>query len=445
MYKENYKRYVLIIFWAVVLLFIFSCSKLRDNYSEGDTNCSAVECHPSTMLKTYPPDSGRHSAHLAKNISCDNCHENYISNALHKNGNLDGNLNRSTTGTVSGVVFFDNLNSGTVWNPTEAACSNINCHSGQTVKLYTKSRMGSAEIRNTAPVKWYGDASLECIVCHASGSLIDPMTTNSQGTLGKHTAHVTERGISCVNCHFDYKEKPTHMNGTYGKMETDSIVFFGNSFNGGFTTADFDDTTGECGNISCHGFTGGVNWYSDSSGCTLCHSSGSAIDPLTTNGSGSSGKHTAHVSRAEIECADCHNGYNSYSAHIDGVYGNTDSTLIVNFNGIFPAQSGDPVTVGSFDYDKVNSVYYGQCNNISCHKGGNANWYDAGTGCLSCHDQVQGTRRQVAGSGGDFEKSSHHIGASITEDDCTVCHDQSMHMQGIVKLNDVDTRRINNI
>jgi predicted CXXCH cytochrome family protein len=57
--------------------------------------------------------------------------------------------------------------------------------------------------------------------------------------------------------------------------------------------------------------------------------------------------------------------------------------------------------------------------------------------CLTCHNVTQpnGTgdyRRQVVGSGGDFERNSHHVndglgGESITAPDCLVCHQNSRH------------------
>lgn len=70
-----------------------------------------------------------------------------------------------------------------------------------------------------------------------------------------------------------------------------------------------------------------------------------------------------------------------------------------------------------------------------------------GGSCVECHKQAQGSRRQIVdsngdgtGTGGDFKRSSHHLaGATIpTDDDCKVCHEQSRHMQGKVRLYNAD-------
>jgi predicted CXXCH cytochrome family protein len=54
-------------------------------------------------------------------------------------------------------------------------------------------------------------------------------------------------------------------------------------------------------------------------------------------------------------------------------------------------------------------------------------------GCTNCHNSPQGAsgeRRQIVGAGGDFNKNSHHIHGSITDEDCLVCHDQRYHLDG---------------
>ncbi len=72
----------------------------------------------------------------------------------------------------------------------------------------------------------------------------------------------------------------------------------------------------------------------------------------------------------------------------------------------------------------------------ACHPHGDA-FMPTGGDCLACHNQTQPSggdyRRQVAGSGGDFERFSHHVSDGsaneiITAEDCEVCHDQANHM-----------------
>ncbi|MFV1957905.1 MAG: cytochrome c3 family protein [Planctomycetota bacterium] len=63
--------------------------------------------------------------------------------------------------------------------------------------------------------------------------------------------------------------------------------------------------------------------------------------------------------------------------------------------------------------------------------------------CTGCHAVAQdngdgtpaGGRRAVVG---EFARASHHVSTDVTNDDCVVCHDQSAHRQGQVRLRNVD-------
>ena len=89
----------------------------------------------------------------------------------------------------------------------------------------------------------------------------------------------------------------------------------------------------------------------------------------------------------------------------------------------------------------------GVCTSCHTHIAG---FQPAGGGCLDCHAQAQPSsgqyRRQVAGTGGDFERTSHHVtdGTTteiVTAEDCEVCHDQGNHQSNSdpqVLLNDPD-------
>jgi nitrate/TMAO reductase-like tetraheme cytochrome c subunit len=59
--------------------------------------------------------------------------------------------------------------------------------------------------------------------------------------------------------------------------------------------------------------------------------------------------------------------------------------------------------------------------------------------CVGCHATAQGTRRAVVGGSGDFVRSSHHVTGTVTDADCVLCHDQSQHMFGKVRLFNVDS------
>jgi len=59
--------------------------------------------------------------------------------------------------------------------------------------------------------------------------------------------------------------------------------------------------------------------------------------------------------------------------------------------------------------------------------------------CIGCHDQPMGSRRQVAGGAGDFQRPSHHVAGDVQNEDCTLCHYVGAHGSGTVKVKDVDT------
>jgi predicted CxxxxCH...CXXCH cytochrome family protein len=91
----------------------------------------------------------------------------------------------------------------------------------------------------------------------------------------------------------------------------------------------------------------------------------------------------------------------------------------------------------------------GICSNLVCHGPDSLDWYGTGAAnfqnCGSCHSFAIGTRRQITGTQGDFGGNasivSHHVtttGDPVREQ-CLVCHDQSTHTAGTVRLRQADT------
>ena len=82
-------------------------------------------------------------------------------------------------------------------------------------------------------------------------------------------------------------------------------------------------------------------------------------------------------------------------------------------------------------------------NCTACHPHVDSFWGTGGE-CLDCHNGPQdkagvgpvGGRRSIEP---EFSWSSHHLTTAVTSDDCQVCHDQSQHQQGQVRLWNVDT------
>jgi len=148
--------------------------------------------------------------------------------------------------------------------------------------------------------------------CHASTSSLemDPLSTNGTGTYGKHVKHVLEHGILCETRHFNYYSSTHHMNGTLDGGRTTSLNVVSLNIVGPVGT--WSPSSGQCTNVACHG-PGTMDWHGVTSwttpaDCTVCHSSSfsSALDPLVTNASGSSGKHVRHVSDMKYSCTACH-------------------------------------------------------------------------------------------------------------------------------------------
>lgn len=231
----------------------------------------------------------------------------------------------------------------------------------------------------------------------------------SRPETGRHSIHL-DQGLICENCHTGYLLNLNHKNGTIDGSARDGfgIVFF-DSLN---TAALWNVGTRDCSSVECHG--GGaqpINWYDGSGDCTACHSAGSRVDPLTTNGQGIRGKHAAHVTGAKIGCVDCHNGYKEKSTHMNGLYGKAEPDSIMNFAGMF---HGSPVS-SSFNDDT------GLCASTSCHGGGGEiNWYSDGSGCTACHAPGSWIDPLTTNGTGDRGKHIAHVTKKGIE--CTVCH-----------------------
>ena len=78
----------------------------------------------------------------------------------------------------------------------------------------------------------------------------------------------------------------------------------------------------------------------------------------------------------------------------------------------------------------------------TCHAGevGDYNFDVRPEACGQCHprDGVFG-RRQILGSGGEFDMASRHISGAVEDKDCLLCHDNSQHRNGVVSLIDPDS------
>ena len=385
--KNCTRGYIYLFLLPAVFLFsfFFACSAVNNLPPRQISTCKASSCHPSNPLLQFPPETGKHAIHLAKSSICENCHYDYNDNPRHKNGILD----KSQESTI---VYFDGMNPRALWNTTSVDCSNLNCHGP-----------------GSSAANWYSDAPARCEVCHSPGSAIDPLITNGSGITGKHMSHAVTQNIGCEICHYEYKKDPRHINAIYGKNESGTIINISGSFNNLMVSFTFNKSTGLCGTISCHGNPGTMNWYGDGNGCSDCHTPGSAIDPLTTSGAGTGGKHSAHISKG-IECVICHNNYKAQPTHMNGMYGKAETSTIISAGGSY---NGVAVNYLFNDTD-------GKCGNISCHgNSGGVTWYDASKpACTTCHAPGSSIDPLATGGSGSSGKHSAHAAAG-----CQVCHE----------------------
>ena len=261
----------------------------------------------------------------------------------------------------------------------------------------------------------------DCLACHSSKQPpLDPTLTNSTGLSGKHVTHVTKRGIACVRCHLNYTDQATHMNG--GAMDTPDtavgIVYFDSANPKGQWINDTGPQKGKCSSLVCHG-TDTPEWYGTEwtlPTCSTCHIG--SLDPLATNGSGTAGKHIAHVTDGGFACVTCHSIYTGQTSHMNGSLDtqNPAIQLVYFFDSINPngqwldatrscsnvychsiaqTTTGGPLTVNTDNYNKPAWGGDDTATCLSCHgnppvSGSHQKHAVGGTGqypytCEQCH------------------------------------------------------------
>ncbi len=304
----------LILLWTISLLIAcISCSDLQDSLPPGEESCAASQCHESTLLKQYPPESGKHTAHLFSGLVCSNCHFNYNENVLHKNGVKDA-------GNGEVIVFFNSKDIPLSWNRQITTCENNSCH---------------------IDADWYGSAVFQCTDCHSA-----PET-------GSHSRHYGDLSIYCTECHNDYRDDPSHTNGTLDDPDSSPGMI---SFGPLNTSGSYDNSTDTCSDLQCHGL-GSPQWGS-SAPCGTCHG-----NPPST------GAHSKHVAGSGLSCSECHLGRGSGTPfHADGT---------PDVNVATPVNPAGNYTPGA-------SPGTGTCDSLYCHGSGTPSW-DGSITCGSCH------------------------------------------------------------
>jgi predicted CxxxxCH...CXXCH cytochrome family protein len=134
---------------------------------------------------------------------------------------------------------------------------------------------------------------------------------------------------------------------------------------------------------------------------TICHNPSVPPDPTVVSGSGTAGKHVAHIT-GDVACSACHNNYQNQATHNDGI---AQTTGFVIFNSTNP----------SGQWNAVAST----CASITCHGNITISWNSAvaSTNCTTCHTAPR------TGAHSDHSRYA-----------CSVCHynyqTQSAHENG---------------
>jgi predicted CxxxxCH...CXXCH cytochrome family protein len=266
----------------------------------------------------------------------------------------------------------------------------------------------------------------DCLSCHSSqnSTSLDPLATNGSGTAGKHILHVTKRGIACLTCHLNYTSQATHVNGTVETGDPSArLVYFDSTNPQARWINDSGPQQGSCSSLACHG-PQNPDWYGADEtlpACATCHIG--SLDPLTTNGTGTDGKHILHVTNRAIACTKCHFQYTDRLTHMNG-NGDTGnpSVRLVYFDQTNPS--------GQWTSDTGPRT--GQCSSAACHGAGIPDWYSGNStlpACMVCHAGSYDPAVIDETTGG---KHSIHVGDYTFV--CMQCHygytDHLTHMNG---------------
>jgi predicted CXXCH cytochrome family protein len=185
--------------------------------------------------------------------------------------------------------------------------------------------------------------------------------------------------------------------------------------------------------------------------CMSCHADGA---PATYNGETvpkgvavhAGGKHTPPDTTS---CRDCHDHEGETGSNLalipvalDNRY--TGGLRAVVFLDTTDFADGDATYDGVCEVCHTTTDYHRQGGGMPAHNAQRdcpachthaSGFAPAGGACTDCHGSIKGSRRAVVA---EFDRPSHHAASPADTLDCVVCHDQSEHQQGNVRLWNVD-------
>ncbi|MDH4246270.1 MAG: CxxxxCH/CxxCH domain-containing protein [Deltaproteobacteria bacterium] len=411
---------------TVILLLLTGCNNPEMGYdsqgaltsTETPPQPTCASCHSAgssldPLTSNGSGLAGQHQIHAGtRAIACTTCHEGYSSKATHMNGSLD------TPDSNISLVRFDATNPNAIWSKDTGAntgsCANTTCHGG----------VGSLS-------DWYTTKTpLTCVSCHFSGGAIDPVILNGTLAEGKHKRHVVDLKRPCEDCHENYRTKATHADGTLDTPTASvNLIAFSSANSNGAWTLDTGAGTGSCANTTCHGGAGTqADWYTTAVplACATCHISGGSLDPLTTNATGTNGKHQKHVTDLNLSCDTCHKSYRTQPTHGNGILDTADpGVTLVSFNTLN----------SSAQWWWDTGAKTGSCVNTYCHYNNGINdWYTPVTlTCTNCH--IPGTGMDPLTTNGTGTRGKHVFHVTTKSLACTACHKgypgQPTHTNGV--------------
>lgn len=306
-------------------------------------------------------------------------------------------------------------------------------------------------------------------------------TSNIDGPLGTGASFSTDHLTSGTHL---ISAQVTDLDGATGTATITVVVVTNDSLHGNF---DFStDTCAACHRDHSAQSNGGdllnspTSAYSSNDFCLSCHNSGSNAVSTHSN-IDVNGNKEADFELLCVQCHDPHGSSNLFAIRGEMHLGTLPTSFINMTNTTGPVVLSALTGTNSFDEadvpeDAANNAddvcvschvnvnnpgvpmvahaggefhlggnnYTGQsCIYCHPHNADNSSLTKDGFmpirgSCVGCHSQAQGSRRAIVGVSGDFTRTSHHANTSVTDVDCILCHDQSQHMNGTVRLLNVD-------
>ncbi|MFQ5491729.1 MAG: hypothetical protein ACE5GE_13505, partial [Phycisphaerae bacterium] len=254
--------------------------------------------------------------------------------------------------------------------------------------------------------------STSCIACHSSPQGSRPAVINADGTGGHHLGTGPLVDADCAGCH----DTSQHQQGVvrlWTNPANPSVAFA--------ASGDPDQLSPFCG--TCHGgltspttHTTGASWEPACMECHVLH------DPSNTNWSlVSESIMNQTLGQQQPVVFTARTGANSFS---DGIGADDGVCQVCHTSTTYHL------------YDGGGASHNPGADCTACHSHDSGFIPSGSSSCVGCHSGAQGSRRAVVT---EFGLASHHVAdASVTDADCQVCHDQSQHQQGQVRLKNAD-------